>query len=327
MFKTNHNETPILRTYAQALAHYEAGVPIRGKGRNAGKIPLGGRSHVSMRYMTKNEGTGQISCVLWQTPVLTFHTDDTIEININGWVSNTTAEFINAVLNTRVSIKDKELRMVHYHGSMREPQTHTIQDGMKVRYTIDQYRQVDIIVQGSKPCYRHKLNRLRWKEVKQMFAPFREYMALISATQPEVAEKQQHTPRRHLGAGRWDRFHRHPLHDTHMFLMDVAQAQKGDNYEAMLPLVKEMAEFCCPSDWRKLNPNETRPEYWEYEIRTILVKENLVQNFEGLLKYEFANDIFTREMLPDGKYVRDSNAMYVEHATNPEALTQLKAVI
>jgi hypothetical protein len=322
-----HSETPVLRTYAEALAHYEAAVPIRGQGKNRGKRPLGSRKHATMQYMDKDEGTGKISCFCWRTPVLTFHTDDTIEIKIDGWVSPTTADFINAVLNTSVSVQGKELRMTHYHGNMREPQTHTIQDGMKIRYTTDQYGQTDIIVQGSKPCYRHKLNRQRWKEVKQMFAPFREYMALVSATQPEFIEVGQRNAKRYLSATRSDKSFRHSLHDTHAFFMDVAKAQKDDNYEAMLPLIKEMAEFCCPGDWRRVNPHEMRPEYWEYEIRTILVKEKLIQNFEGLLKYEFASELFINEVLPDGKYVRDSNAVYVECATNPEAVEQLKAVI
>ena len=326
--KTNHNETPVLRTYAEALAHYEAGVPIRGKGRNAGKIPLGGRAYASMRYMAKDERTGQVCCFCYQTPVLTFHTDDTIEIKINGWVSNTTADFINAVLNTSVSVKDKELHMVHFHGNMREPQTHVIQDGMKVRYTTDQYGQTDIIVQGSKPCYRHKLDRKRWKEVKQMFAPFREYMALVSATQPEFVEVGQRNAQRYLGAGRGDRFSRHPLIDTHSFLTDVAKAQKGDNYEAMLPLIKEMAEFCCPSDWKRVETfGSNNPSEWQYEIRTILVKDRLLQNFEGLLKFGFAGELFINEMLPDGKYVRDSNAVYAQQAVEDEVLAQLKAVI
>lgn len=321
-----HSETPILRTYAEALAHYEAAVPIRGQGKNRGKRPLGSRKHATMQYMDKNEATGSIQCFCWRTPVVTFHTDDAIEIKIDGWVSPTTADFINAVLNTQVEVKAGELRMVHFHGNMREPQTHTIQDGMKVRYTTDQYGQVDIIVQGSKPCYRHRLNRLRWKEVKQMFAPFREYMALVSVTEPELSEADNGRSTFRMLAGNIAKT-RHPIGDTHAFFMDVAQAQKGDNYEAMLPLIKEMAKSCCPTEWRRLNPNEMQPALWEYEITTKLIKEKLLKNFEGLLKAEFGSELFTSEMLPDGKYVRDSNAVYVEYATPSEVLAQLKAVI
>ena len=87
-----------LTNYAQALAHYESVVPIRGSGSNAGKRPLGGRGKAHFQIFKHNNDA--ISCRLYKTDVVTFHPDNKITFNIGNYTTTTTANFIAQVLGT-----------------------------------------------------------------------------------------------------------------------------------------------------------------------------------------------------------------------------------
>jgi hypothetical protein len=84
------------RDYGDALHKYENTTDIRGRTEEP-KRPLGHRKSVDMYSIVKLDN-GDIQCVLYQTPVVTFHTDSTVSIKDGSWASQTTANFIPEVM-------------------------------------------------------------------------------------------------------------------------------------------------------------------------------------------------------------------------------------
>ena len=323
-------EAPQVRTYAQALEHYESAKPIRGNGKNGGKRPIGKRN--GLAYTNKTDGD-KIQFVLYKTPVLTYSPDDTIEIKLDGWISNTTATFISEVLNTTVYHRDSNLHLIHYTANKAAEETHIIQDGMTIKYTTDQHGQVDIHVQGSQPALVHRLNRQRWKEVRDTFKPFREYMKLMAALEPQFAHLDScyagHRAR-NLCTTSKEMSWQSDNQNCASFLIDVVKAQKAEGLEEMLELVRELALSNCPTQWRRVpKPNATLndPIIYDYEITVTLKKEPLLKALDNILKHALSRELFVPEFLPEGKYTKDSNKKYVKYAPREVEYNKLKAVI
>lgn len=87
---------PFLDNYADALARYENTTDIRGRVAEP-KRPLGHRRGVDNYSIVKLEN-GDIQCVLWKTPVVTFHPDDSVTLFDGSWTTSSTAYFISDVL-------------------------------------------------------------------------------------------------------------------------------------------------------------------------------------------------------------------------------------
>ena len=82
-----------MRTYKQAVACYNKIKPI--KGRSVECRPLSDRR--ADHYNIRMNGD-KVECVLYQTPVLTFLPDNTVEIRMSGWNSSSTRAFIMGIL-------------------------------------------------------------------------------------------------------------------------------------------------------------------------------------------------------------------------------------
>lgn len=87
---------PKLHTYADALKKWNNTKPMRG--RDEDKRPLGERRDVDTYSIRKNVWTDAIECVLYQTPVVTFTTEDEVKIKFGTWSSASTCQFISRIL-------------------------------------------------------------------------------------------------------------------------------------------------------------------------------------------------------------------------------------
>jgi hypothetical protein len=91
------------RDYGDALHKYENTTNIRGRTEEPMR-PLGHRKSVDMYSIVKLEN-GDIQCVLYKTPVVTFHMDNTVTIWHDAWSSQSTANFIPEVMGHNVSAR------------------------------------------------------------------------------------------------------------------------------------------------------------------------------------------------------------------------------
>lgn len=109
MFGNSMNNSGItqLTNYEQARKHYEAVVPIRGHGSNAGTKPLGMRNKPQFQIVM--DTSDAVSCRLYKTDVVTFRPDGFIRFRIDRYTTSTTANFIAQVLGTPCSKFDNRL--------------------------------------------------------------------------------------------------------------------------------------------------------------------------------------------------------------------------
>lgn len=109
MFGNSMNNSGItqLTSYEQALKHYEAVVPIRGHGSNAGTKPLGMRNKPQFQIVM--DTSDAVSCRLYKTDVITFRPDGFIRFRTDRYNTSTTANFIAQVLGTPCSKFDNRL--------------------------------------------------------------------------------------------------------------------------------------------------------------------------------------------------------------------------
>ncbi len=112
------------RDYGDALHKYENTTDIRGRVQEP-KRPLGHRKAVDMYSIVKLDN-GDIECVLYQTPVVTFRVDGTVSLRAGGWASQTTANFIPEVMGHGVSVRvfDRKL-CLNIHGNEYFMDNHT----------------------------------------------------------------------------------------------------------------------------------------------------------------------------------------------------------
>ena len=97
MYNSNSNAVieriKSIRTHKQAVACHNKIKPI--KGRSVECRPLADRR--ADHYNIRMNGD-KVECVLYQTPVLTFLPDNTVEIRMGGWNSGATRTFIMEIL-------------------------------------------------------------------------------------------------------------------------------------------------------------------------------------------------------------------------------------
>ena len=89
---------PSALNYAQAKKIHDQIKPIRG----GDTKPLGKRRD-HHQYSVKQNDRGDIEFICYRTPVVTYHPDDTITINTDGWASVSTHQFIDQVLGIRAN--------------------------------------------------------------------------------------------------------------------------------------------------------------------------------------------------------------------------------
>jgi hypothetical protein len=89
-----------IENYAVALHRYDTTKHIRG--RNEDQRPLGDRKKINSFRMSK-QVNGDIQCILYNAPVVTFTVADNIVINLHQWVSGSTCTFLNEVTGGRFS--------------------------------------------------------------------------------------------------------------------------------------------------------------------------------------------------------------------------------
>lgn len=85
---------PYLRSYAEAFTRFNNTKPIRG--RTPEVRPLGNRRYTHLQINT--DGNGDVLCILYQTPVVTFRSNNTVVISPRGWTTHFTCAFISNIL-------------------------------------------------------------------------------------------------------------------------------------------------------------------------------------------------------------------------------------
>jgi len=163
-------ELPTLYNWMDATLKERDTQPIRG--RNPECKPLGKRrnTHVTIR---KLDGES-VACRLYNTDVVTYHKDGRIDIQLEGWASQSTIAFIEEVLNVRGCIQ-------HNHAWIGATREGCTQVGMYALHTheVNTFRRNghgDLEFQNPMQIKTHKINRAGANNVRKAYKPFKDYI-------------------------------------------------------------------------------------------------------------------------------------------------------
>lgn len=151
-----------LYNYEQAKEWHDKTEPIRGNGRNAGRRPLGHRNKPQFHIVMQGE---DVVCICYNTEVVTFHPDNTITVQDGGYISQTTANFINDVLWCGARIQDHDIILFGGTNPTRLMRKAVLRPDGHARYTV---------IETGKH-YTHKLKRKRMNELRKPMIPFMRY--------------------------------------------------------------------------------------------------------------------------------------------------------
>lgn len=188
MFHATFNRLYPLRSYEEAKRKYESTKPIRGRS-DENKRPLGDRSAVDKAYIRKNGEAYE--CYLYQTPVVTFHPDNSIVLDIGTRYkpSQSDAKFIEALLRLRTRIHKKAL-LVGINGQMM---TFTTENHSAVLRSTPQGIQADErVIMG------YKLNRKAANNVRRRYGAFYRWLKATVSLRSESRVQYQNTEHEHI---------------------------------------------------------------------------------------------------------------------------------
>ena len=138
----NISDLPTLKTYEQALAHYESIVPLRGSD-NVRPICKTTNGRRKKQYQIHKYNNGAIACQLYDTDVLVFQPDGEITFHNGNWPSNTTHSFATNILSawsiTRCTFSTQKGRTLITLGNRGEVEQLAVGNGqvIKLRWNPD----------------------------------------------------------------------------------------------------------------------------------------------------------------------------------------------
>ena len=95
-------DLPSLRTYEEAVAHYESIVPIRGNADNVRPICATTNGRRKKHMAIRKYVDGSVACRLYDTDVVTFEPDGDVIFRNGGWATATSHGFANGILREGV---------------------------------------------------------------------------------------------------------------------------------------------------------------------------------------------------------------------------------
>lgn len=176
MFGATFTSIYSIRSYEQAKKRFESTAPIRGRS-DTGKIPLGARSQVDKIYMRKNGES--IQCYLYQTPVVTFHPGNTIEVTVGTRYkpSVSDAKFFEALLRLPCYIRKGALHM---------------QVGSRLLTLTTEYHTAMLVntegtlVAQDRTIYGYKINRKAANNVRRRYGAFYRWLKATVSLRTET---------------------------------------------------------------------------------------------------------------------------------------------
>lgn len=179
---------PRLTNYAEALARYEAVKPIARRKKSDGATPADDRPLGNRKndyYLIAKTDTGAIQCVLYGTPLVTFHPNGNLDITNMTFNSISTANFINDVLRNQgidASIYDNSLVIGVSSGGYKSQRV-----GKSETITLKQGEDKNYHFVDFKPEVTHTINRKQTNIVRARVQEFNMYlynMAKVRGNEP-----------------------------------------------------------------------------------------------------------------------------------------------
>jgi len=179
-YRTVRN-VPRIADYNAAYRVWNNIKPVQG--RSEDKRPLGQRRDVDTYSIRKNVWTDAIECVLYQTPVVTFTTEDEVKVKFGRWSIASTCQFISRIL---VGVGAYRLRgdvVLGFVGNVKA----MVRDHEEL-----------VLVRGSRgewvpkekqTLYDYRVNRKEANNVRKQVSQFRDYLSGVVKLKEETVKQ------------------------------------------------------------------------------------------------------------------------------------------
>lgn len=171
MFAVSTDHISRILNYDDAKHRYESTKPIRGKA-SMDIRPLGNRRAQHMR-IEKGVIDGQevYQCVLYSTPCVIWYPDGRVKIRYGGWVSQSTAKFINALLwGVGASLCYNHIVVWHNANAYPVPK-----DGLWLKIVGGTWT-----ITNPPRAYVHKYNRAETSRIRKLAKPILDYFKVMA---------------------------------------------------------------------------------------------------------------------------------------------------
>lgn len=162
--------SPILYNWMDATAHEQSVKPIRGRSPECKPIGKRTKTQATIRKLD-NES---IACRLYHTDVVTYHKDGTIEINLDGYATQSTIAFIEEILGVRACIRHNYAWINANLPGEDLGGWYALSAGWENNFKRN--GQGDLEFQNSIRVLRHKINRVGANNVRKQFKAFKTYI-------------------------------------------------------------------------------------------------------------------------------------------------------
>lgn len=185
---------PTMTTYDQAAYHEAQVKPIRGDAN--GTKPLGDRKkkYINIRRdETTSAENPDIVCRIGNTDVVRYKPNGDVVVNIGGYSSATTNDFLGQLLHMDVRTFDNKswVKCFFQSNPMETPigGEHVLPKNEDVRFRMDALSRV-WVTSDATPAYTHKVNREKSNLVRKSYASFTRYLRNMVKLRTETHEKK-----------------------------------------------------------------------------------------------------------------------------------------
>lgn len=313
--KLSSAQLPRIRTYADALAHFNGADPYHG-GRFKGEKPLGNRRYTECRIHKYDGGDSPIALQYHGSDVVMVYPKDEFHISLCKWDTVGTRQFIWAT--TPFDIKHS--RGVTYLGVQEEGETKwfafdTAEATLKVKNNV---------VLNPVRASEHRLNRAALIDIQKRYRAFREYVSdmgsvLVGIPDTEVNEialklpkepdpyHKNRTIQRLILPVMETRFYHgvtRPRETIKQFLIDVETAQRNNDLNAFYTLFVHLGVSA-------LNYHSYLHTYAAgWEAKDVAIGPTMLKYFDEILKHVYLEEVFITKEVPLGKIASTTNSKY-----------------
>jgi len=290
----------VLHGYQHALQHYESVRPLKS-GNKKGQRPFGANRKHKQLLIEKSD-TEDIIVRLWGNPVLTFHPNDTLTIDLCGYNTPSTREVVKYGTPFDVVVKKSQPFL-----QIRQKQ-----------YIYDKPLIVDIathMVVNADPQKVWRLDRKRIGQIRKEFEPFLSYCKAMGSLHTEITKAdieraaeiiddniphpQYGSKLKHIETGG-----RYTTDIGYMrnMLGEIKQAQAVEDLNVYFSRFIQLAVSSGIFSWRFNTWHTSSPNF----------AKPVLDKFGELMKFVYADELFTQELVELGQGIADANYKYVK---------------
>lgn len=299
----NSEQMRLLPTYAQALEHYNRVKPLKS-GRKQGRRPWG-MNRRAIKLLVDKADCGSLSVTLYDHEVLRYRPDGIVEFSLCGYNTPSTRDVIHYSTGLRVETKGGQPFLVVGGKS----------------YLFNKVLEVDYanaVVLNPDTQTVWRLDRKAMTGLRKEFEPFLSYCKAMGLLHTEITKIDIEEAAAHIN----DDIPR-PVYGNKLKMIEttgrkqyqttldymsamVGKIRKAQEVEDLVEYRARFIQLCVSagifswrfSTWHTSQANFAKPA---------------VEKFCEVLKYVYADRLFTREVLAVGTGVADSNFKYIKN--------------